>query len=247
MISSALVALLLTQSYYTPAEAQAIFAQAAEAYSREDYAAARGGLEKLLQHGYGGGDVLYNLGTIALADGDLGHAVLYLERARRLGRSGEDLEANLAMARSKQLDQVVGAQANEPFHQRLAEAIPDAWSGWLFLVAWTAAFALLVVFRFLRPGRRAWAAVAAGLCFGLAVPSGAVLATQAYVAQTVLEGVVLAGTLKARDLPKESARVSFEVHAGLKVRVMESAGRYLRIRLPNGLEGWTEAEGVAEL
>ena len=38
-----------------------------------------------------------------------------------------------------------------------------------------------------------------------------------------------------------------EVHAGLKVRIMEETGRYVRIRLPNALEGWTEKEGLVEL
>jgi hypothetical protein len=33
----------------------------------------------------------------------------------------------------------------------------------------------------------------------------------------------------------------------LKVRVMEETGRYVRIRLPNGLEGWAEREGVSEI
>jgi len=33
----------------------------------------------------------------------------------------------------------------------------------------------------------------------------------------------------------------------LKVRIMEESGKFVRIRLPNNLEGWTEREGVVEL
>ena len=64
---------------------------------------------------------------------------------------------------------------------------------------------------------------------------------------TVQEAVVVAPTLRARELPKDEAKVSFEVHPGLKVRLMEETGRYVRIRLPNGLEGWAEREGVSEI
>lgn len=247
MIASALLALALTQAYYTPQEAEGIFSQALDAYARQDLPAARQSFEKLIEHGYGEADVLYNAGTVALAEGDLGRAVLYLERARKAGGRSEDLEANLAIARSKQLDQVIGAEASDPFHQRLAQAVSPGVTGWGFLGAWVAAFGFLIASRLLPPGRRRRALVAAGLCFGLAVPAGALVAVQAYVRGVVREAVVVAGTLRARELPKDGARVAFEVHAGLKVRLMESSGRHVRIRLPNGLEGWTEREGVSEL
>jgi hypothetical protein len=51
----------------------------------------------------------------------------------------------------------------------------------------------------------------------------------------------------ARELPQPGARSIFEVHAGLKVRLLEETGRFVRIRLPNGLEGWAEREGIAEI
>ena len=50
-----------------------------------------------------------------------------------------------------------------------------------------------------------------------------------------------------REYPGDAARVSFEVHAGLKVRIMETSGRFVRVRLPNALEGWTEKEGLVSL
>jgi tetratricopeptide (TPR) repeat protein len=111
-VISLLLLSLLAQNYYTPQEAQEIFSRAGEAYYREDYPAAKQEYLKLLSHGFGGSDVLYNLGTTCLNQGDLGEAVLYLERARRLGGSTPDIEANLAVARSRQLDQVVSFSSN---------------------------------------------------------------------------------------------------------------------------------------
>ena len=246
MISAALLAAVLAQGFYTPAEAQSLYGQANDAYYKEDYRAAEEGYRKLLDHGFGGPDVLFNLGTLYLAQGKLGEAVLYLERARRSGRA-PDVEGNLAIARTKQLDQVVGAAAEEPFLQRVVAATSEPWVSWTFLSTWAAGFGLLLLFRFLRPGKRAWAAVAAGLSLAVALAAGSLVAVHWYVASTVTEGVVLAKELKAREFPKESGKVSFEVHAGLKVRVLEGSGKFVRIRLPNGLEGWTEREGVADL
>lgn len=246
MAHALLLTLVLTQAYYTPDEAQSVFTQANDAYSREDYAAAEHGYQKLLQHGYGGPDVLFNLGTTYLAQGRLGEAVLHLERARRFGRS-EDLDANLAIARSRLLDKVVGAELEEPFLQRLVAATDGSAAAWIFLVSWVGGLGLLILRRFLAPLRRTGTALAAALGLVVAVPSGALVATHAYVAHTVHEAVVLSPALKARELPRDGAKVTFEVHAGLKVRVLERAGGFVRIRLPNGLEGWTEGAGVADI
>ncbi|HYO54349.1 SH3 domain-containing protein [Archangium sp.] len=246
-ITAILVATLLGQGYYSPEEAQTLFQQANESFLKQDFASAREGYEKLLSRGFGGPDIQYNLGTTYLAQGDLGRAVLAFERSRRAGGEGPDLEANLALARAQQLDKVVGNAPKEPFHQRMVAATSGNLMAWLFLGTWLTGFAFLFLFRVLRPGGRAWAAVVGGLLLAASVPSGALLATHVWVHETLHEAVVIAPTLRAREFPKEEAKVSFEVHPGLKVRVMEETGRYVRIRLPNGLEGWAEREGVAEI
>jgi hypothetical protein len=246
-ITAVLVATLLGQAYYSPEEAQALFQQANEAFSKQDYATAQAGYEKLLSHGLGGADILYNLGTTHLARGDLGHAVLAFERARRAGGEGPDLEGNLALARAQQLDKVVGNAPEEPFQQRVVAATNGNLVAWAFLGTWLAGFAFLFLFLLLRPGRRTWAVVVGGLLLLAAVPSGALLAAHIWVHETLHEGVVVAPTLRAREFPRDEAKVSFEVHPGLKVRVMEETGRFVRIRLPNGLEGWAERDGVADI
>ncbi|OJH34970.1 tetratricopeptide repeat protein [Cystobacter ferrugineus] len=246
-VAAMLVATLLGQGYYSSEEAQGLFQQANEAYYRSDYAAARAGYEKLLERGFGGPDLQYNLGTTYLAQDDLGRAVLAFERARRAGGDGPDLEANLALARARQLDKVVGSEPEESFLQRVVAATSGNGVAWGFLAAWVTGFVLLILFRLLRPGRRAWAAVLGGLFLVLSLPAGALLAAHVWVQENLHEAIVIAPTLRAREFPREEAKVSFEVHPGLKVRVMEDTGRYVRIRLPNGLEGWAEREGVAEI
>ena len=246
-ITAILVASLLAQGYYSPEEAQTLFQQANGDFYKQDYTAAREGYEKLLARGFGGPDIQYNLGTLHLAQGDLGRAVLAFERSRRAGGEGPDLEANLALARARQLDKVVGAAPEEPFLQRLVAATSGNGVAWAFLVTWVGGLLFFLLFRLLRPGRRAWAAVMGGLLLVLSLPSGALLAAHVWVQETLHEAVVLAPTLRAHEFPKEEAKVSFEVHSGLKVRVMEELGRYVRIRLPNGLEGWAERDGVADI
>jgi tetratricopeptide (TPR) repeat protein len=243
MTSALFLALALGQ--YTPAEAQALFVEANDAYYRGDYDTAQAKYEKLLEAGLGGPDVLFNLGTTHLAKGELGPAVLYLERARRLS-DDDDIEANLAVARQRQGDQVVGAESTRPFLERLADAIDEPVVSSAFLVVWWLAFAAWLVFRRKVEGRLWWG-LATGVLALSGVTLGAGVGVHAYVRHRVVEAVVMPETAKVREFPGETAKVSFEVHAGLKVRVMEESGKFARIRLSNALEGWMDREGLVKL
>ncbi|MEW5739565.1 MAG: SH3 domain-containing protein [Myxococcota bacterium] len=239
------LALALALGQYTAQEAQALFVEANDAYYRGDLAAAQAKYEKLLEAGLGGPDVLFNLGTTHLAKGELGPAVLYLERARRLA-DDDDIEANLAVARERQGDQVVGADTSRPFLERLADALDERVVSVGFLAAAWLCFASWLVFRRKVEGRLVWGLLT-GALFLTSGTLGAGVGVHAYVRHRIIEAVVMPPTAKVREFPGDAARVSFEVHAGLKVRVMEESGKFARIRLPNALEGWTEKEGLVEL
>ena len=81
-MSALILSLLLTQaaSSYSPEESRAIFAEGVEAYGRDDAASAEAAFKKLRDHGVGGADVEYNLGTAALAQGKLGEAETVLRK-----------------------------------------------------------------------------------------------------------------------------------------------------------------------
>lgn len=248
MPAAFLCALLAAQApgYYAPAEAQALFAEGTQAWARQDLAAARDAWEKLASHGHGTQEVLYNAGTAALATGDLGGAVLYLERALRLGGDTGDIEANLAVARSRQLDQVVGAGVERSFAQRVASSTDERLCAALLLAgAWLACIAF--AWARLRRTARGVAVALGVLALAVVLPAGALVGTHAWVARNVREGVVRAPTVPARELPQAEARVSFEMHPGLKVRLLDDKDGYIRVRLPNGMEGWATREGIEPL
>jgi hypothetical protein len=80
-----------------------------------------------------------------------------------------------------------------------------------------------------------------------ALPTGALVLAHVEAARTVHEGVVLQATLPAHELPSAESKISFEVHAGLKIKLLGRSGDYVRIQLPNGLEGWTERKAVTAI
>jgi len=242
-MNALLLSLLLGQVSYSPAEARSIFTEGVEAYGRDDAPAAETAFQKLVDHGMGGPDVEYNLGTAELAQGKLGEAVLFLERARRRG-GGADVDANLTLARGRVVDQVVGATAEEGMLSRVVSATSATSAALAFLLPWVLGFAALVLRRF-RPGR-ATLGVALGLLL-VSLPGAALLLAHVVVAETVHEAVVLAKTLPVRETPDPSSKVAFELHAGSSVRLLAASGPFIRLRLPNGLEGWAEQKDLARI
>jgi hypothetical protein len=243
-MSALLVALLFAQSSFSPDEARAIFAEGVEAYGRDDPAGAEAAFRKLVEHGLDGADVDYNLGTACLAQGKLGEAVLYLERARRRG-GGPDVDANLAIARGRVVDQVVGTTGEEGMVVRLVAATTSAGAAVAFLVPWCAGF-LLLFLRRLRSSARV-SGVGAALLLLLALPGVALLLAHIFVHETVHEAVVLARTLPVRETPDPGSKVAFELHAGSGVRLLASSGPFVRLRLQNGLEGWADQRELARI
>jgi hypothetical protein len=233
-------------SQFTPQEAQQLFVEGNDAYYKQDFPTAKARYEKLLAAGLGGPDVLFNLGTTALASGELGPAVLYLERARRVS-SDDDIEANLAVARQRQLDQVVGEDGSVPFTQRLADALDEP----IVSTAWLVSVWLMTLsfwwWRSRAPGTRVGSTLLLLALTAVSTGLGTAVGTTAWVRSKVVEAVLQAPTTKVFEFPGESAKTTFEVHAGLKVRIMETSGRFVRIRLPNALEGWTTKDSLVEI
>lgn len=234
----------MTGTWYTGQEAQAVFREANEAHARGDLEAAASGYRKLLEHGAAGADVHYNLGTTALAQGELGAAVLHLEAARREAPTADDVAANLELAHSRQLDRVVGESQPSSLAERLAHITPLEATGAAFLVLWGLGFLLLIARRVAPQRLRLALTVGATVSLVMSAPLALLVANRAWVDANVREAVVMAKAAPVRAFPSESGRVEFEVHEGLEVRVLEQAGGFVRIRLPNGREGWTQASGV---
>jgi hypothetical protein len=235
--------LSISLSQYAPAEAQALFVEANDAYYAKDFSTAKDKYSKLLKAGLIGSDVYFNLGTTHLAAGELGPAVLFLERAKRAG-TDDDIEANLSVAKERQADHVVGDEIEKPFAQRLAAVLPEIPVTIAFLALWLVGF--IFVWMRLASGRGLFTVLAA-LCLFLALGAGTALGIQQYAHESIVESVVMSPSAQAIDHPGNNSKVLFEVHAGLLVRVMETYDTYARIRLPNALEGWVPASALENL
>ncbi len=228
-----------------PAEPAARLAAANARLEAGDAEGAAAAYEALLAEGLESPALHVNLGAARLRAGRRGGAIASFERALRLDPRDGDARADLALARSRDLDRLAAAPGAS-LVARVAERTPDGWAAAALAAPWALLW-LLVALRRRAAGRlRAVAGLAAVLA-GLAAGAGGVLLAARAAERRARVAVVVAAEAPVRDGPEAALRPAFTLHEGTAVRVVEAREDALRVRLANGLEGWIAARDLEEL
>jgi hypothetical protein len=216
---------------------------------RGDYAGAAAAYQQLDKQQVVSADLYYNLGVTYFRQGQLGRAIWAFERALVVTPDDEDARFNLAQTRKladqRMHDKLEGAE-REPLWSRIVTYFSPSTEVWLFCGLYLGCFALLFVRRRMADDSR------------LAVTTAcAVLGTTALLAGTLLLGrmnldripfaVVLPDAIAVKEGADTNFRTSFEVHGGMRVRVLDHDQDWVRVRLANGLEGFVHAEDLGLL
>lgn len=239
------IALVLFASSVALAEPEPmrLLVDANTAYQIGDYAKAAQGYRALVEGGHGSPDLLFNLGTAELRAGRRGHAILAYERALRVDPNDADVQYNLAEATKGNIDKVVGIRDEEPLVERIGARVPADAMAAAFLVAWVLGLGLLFLRHFVKVGRGVL--LGAGfLSLVAAVACGALLATAWWHRSEAAWAVVVTPAAAVREGPAADFKSAFEIHEGLKVRVVKKDRGFFRVRLPNGSEGWVSGQDV---
>jgi tetratricopeptide (TPR) repeat protein len=229
----------------------AAHAQALRDYWSGRYELAADSLERLLGLRVESSHVHYNLGCAYFRLGRLGPAVYHFERALALDPGDEDARFNLETTRvqltARVRDEIKGAAA-DPLWMRVVSLLGTRSATILFLALWWLGLGVLLALRFMARGAGR-AALIAGESFVAActLVAALLLAGRIYLEERVVQAIVLPDRAAVREGPDASAKSSFAVHAGLRVRLQARDERWARIRLANGLEGWLPARDLGVL
>lgn len=220
-----------------------------DAYFRGDYPAAIAAYEQLDRQQIVAGDLYYNLGVAHFRHGNLGPAIWSFERAVAVAPDDEDARFNLNQARKlaerRVRDKIEGAE-REATWVRAVTFLTPAVQTVLFLVLYVAAFALLFARRRADEDSRATLGAGAAILGVAALLAGMLLAGRIALDRMAF-AVVLPDVTAVKEGADPNYRTNFEVHAGLRVRLLEREQGWVRIRLANGLEGWLRASDVGRL
>ena len=226
-----------------------IFEAANIAGSRGDYAGAISNYSRLTEAGIHDPDVYFNLATSFAQSGDYARAILNYERALTLrphdGKASEDLRAA-----EKALEEHRAEKEGEATIQR-SSSISEAVYGGLSEDALAVALLVANLLFFLAIG---WASVGrrrGGWLYALLVSSAVVflfcalgLGTKAGLLRDGPRALALNDRVILREGPDPRAQVRGEARGGDRGEVVDRDRDFVKLRVVNGLEGWTPSAGV---
>jgi Tetratricopeptide repeat len=217
-----------------------LFLQANSAYEAGDYPRAVRAYEELLSRGVVDGHLYYDLGNAYLRNGELGRAVAAYRRSRALLPRDQDVAANLAFARKSTQDALAPPEPSP---------IATTLFFWHYGLSRSECLRLVVVANALL-----WLTLAARLfrrrsevlrwtswaLIVVVVATGASLAVRTLAPRRV--AVIVPQEIDAHAGTRADTVVRFKLHAGTEVAVAGERDGWLRIALPDGQQGWIDAQ-----
>jgi len=224
--------------------------QAGEYYRKAEYDKAINLYQQLLNSGYEGTTLFYNLGNSYYRIGELGFAILNYEKALKVSPSDEDVKHNLAFAYLGTIDRI----------QPLPEFILFEWwesllaaftvNGWTYLtyLFFILFLVLVVIYFFARTIFQQKLILFSGL--GMLIVfllSLSLLIVKVNRETTLKNGIVITQSVTVKTSPDEKSTDAFVIHEGLKVNLEDNLDDWVKIKLVDGKVGWVEKGFVAQI
>jgi tetratricopeptide (TPR) repeat protein len=216
-----------------------LFLQGVQLYKSGQFQDAAVAFEQVAANGIKNGQLYYNIGNACLKAGDLGHAILWYERAVKLTPRDPDLRYNLDHARGLVTD--VSPERNIDLL-----ALVFFWDDYLppgtiaqgAVLLWCC-FIVHAGVRMFRK-KRVFTLAGSILCvLSVVVVATAIFDYYHQYAQS--QAVILVDAAPVRSGYSDEATELFILHAGTKVRVERAEKAFLRISFSKDKVGWVKA------
>ncbi len=220
------------------------------AYKKGNYQQAIADYQNLLRNGESA-DVYYNLGNAYYRSDSLAQAILAYERAYRLAPGDADISFNLQFARSKTIDKLT-PKSEVVFAKWYRSVVNftsvDHWAN-VGIVAVVLVLVLMLVYLF-APQMLLRKVGFFGAATLLVVFALSQLFAWSQTRQLLHDdgAIIMAPTVTVRKTPVGNSQEAFVLHEGTRVKITdESIKQWYGIVLPDGREGWIQADMLAKI
>lgn len=232
-------------------EVDSLWNSAVNSYSEERYADALEQFKTIEESGWVSARLYYNIANCFFKQSNqLGSAILYYEKALKEDPGFKDAEVNLNFARQFILDRI--------------DSVPDfilitwiagvknllgadLWA-WISIICALAVATLLLLFRYgKRAGMRKSSFIFAMISLILFIISliFSVSSMKEYTKES--EAIVMIPVTSVKASPAEGAKSVFILHEGTKVELIEELGKWIRIEIADGRQGWIDSRDLEKI
>lgn len=228
-------------------EPEPLWASAGAFYVRGEYRQAMDAYRKLEEAGYRSAALYYNMGNTAYRLGNMGEAVLYLQRARHLKPNDRDIAHNLERVQEQLTDQI---SPLKPFFLtrwwRAAYRLVPAWLWALLGILSWLALAGYLSWKWLKGKPRRIYVVPATLGLAGWLFLSLAWSRHSWDADPGL-AVILAPEAALHVAPDPESMLAKSLHEGTTVQLLDSLADWHKVRLSNGEQGWVLQAELARI
>jgi len=195
-------------------------------------------------------ELYYNIGNSYYKAGEVGRSILNYERALRLAPNYDDAKANLELAQTKVVDNIM--QVPPFFVKRWIDSLiklltVDQWysiSVVVFIVS-LLCFLYFVFGNYLTIRRFSF--YGAFILLVLSIISGTFGLTRKSELSNHKQAIIMTGTVVIKSSPDKSGTDLFQLHEGTKVSIKSNLDEWTEIVVGNGNIGWLETKAIEKI
>ena len=223
------------------------FEEANAAYLEGDFDQALELYGRIESAGMASAPLFYNMGNTYYKIKEYPKAILYYEKALKLDPSNEDIRTNLEIANLATVDKI--NELPKSFIYRWWNGLKSAFSadGWAWISIAAFALLLLCLFAFLMSNRTGLRKV--GFFVGLLMVACLALSMVFAIGKMQDlkhqdEAIIMTPTVTVKSSPTQYSVDLFVLHEGTKVKILDTANEWNKIKIADGSVGWLLAEDM---
>jgi len=219
-------------------------------YRNGDYDNAIEEYKKLVDEGYLGTSLFYNLGNTHYRIGKIGYAILYYEKALKLSPSDVDVKHNLDFAHFSTIDRIQPLPKFFLFDWWEALLTSFSVNGWAYVVFifYLLILSLIAAYFFAKPVSQQKFIFLSGIAsVFLLTLSISLFVVKINREATLKSGVIIEQVVTVKSSPDPQSTDSFVIHEGLKVNLEDQLDNWVKIRLADGKVGWIENSSLEQI
>ncbi len=222
-----------------------VFNRGNELYRAGKYQEAVKEYKRIIKQGYISDEIYFNLGNAYYRDEQLARAILSYERAAQIHPNDPDIEHNLKLVYLKTIDRI--EPVPEMFLIQWMHTIGSLMSPEtvriFFILSWTLLFgSLATMYLVLHQSILRSARILFFISLTSVVLWAAMLGIQSFQETGQNKAIVTVQTVTAKSSPDAKSLDAFVIHEGLKVKIADAVGDWVKITLVDGKVGWIPAD-----